>query len=118
MAVARLVTTPSLVTTAEPQIIPTNAGLRTFASPPQALQKSIVPNDLFYVRNHWKDSPDIDINSYRLQVDGEVVRTLSLSLADLTKLPEKRFQVTFECCGNSPVPEYYTKSLRIALVHE
>ena len=29
----------------EPQIIPTNAGYRTFAAPPQALQESIVPND-------------------------------------------------------------------------
>ena len=56
----------ALVTTAEPQIIPTNAGLRTFASPPEALQEPIVPNDLFYIRNHWKICPDIDVNSYRL----------------------------------------------------
>ena len=42
MAIARLVTTPLLVTTAELQIIPTNAGLRTFASPPQALQQPII----------------------------------------------------------------------------
>ena len=91
MAVAQLVTTPPLVTTAEPQIIPTNAGLRTFASPPGALQKPIVPNDLFYVRNHWKESPDIDIATYRLKVDGEVERTLSLSFADLRKLPREAF---------------------------
>jgi len=107
-----------LVTTAAPQIIPTNAGLRTFASPPQALQENIVPNDLFYIRNHWKNCPEIDLDTYRLKVDGEVERTLSLSYADLKKLPQKRFQVTFECCGNSPVPEYYTKSLRISSVME
>jgi len=43
MAVARrvIVAEPELVTTAEPQIIPTNAGLRTFASPPEALQQHI-----------------------------------------------------------------------------
>ncbi len=120
MAVARRVITaePELVTTAEPQIIPTNAGLRTFASPPEALQQHIVPNHLFYIRNHWKVCPALDIDSYRLTVDGEVERILSFSYADLKKLPQKRFQVTFECCGNSPVPEYYTKSLRISSVME
>ena len=39
-------------------------------------------------------------------------------LDDLKALPQKRFQVTFECCGNSPVPDYYTKSLRISSVME
>ena len=107
-----------IVTTAEPQIIPTNAGLRTFAAPPQALQENIVPNDLFYIRNHWKDCPKIDLHTYRLKVDGEVERPLSLSYEDLQKLPQKRFQAAFECCGNSPVPEYYTRSLRISSVME
>ena len=109
---------PQIGTKAEPQIIPTNAGLRTFAAPPQALQEDIVPNDLFYIRNHWTESPEIDINTFRLKIDGEVERTISLSFEDLKKLPQKRFQVTFECCGNSPVPEYYTKSLRISSVME
>lgn len=107
-----------VMTQAAPQLIPTNAGLRTFATPPQALQENIVPNDLFYIRNHWKNCPEIDINTYRLKVDGEVERSLSLSYEDLKKLPQKRLQVTFECCGNSPVPEYYTKSLRISSVME
>ena len=101
-----------------PQLIPTNVGLRTFAAPPQALQENIVPNDLYYVRNHWKDSPQIDVDSYRLTVDGEVERPLSLTYEEIKQLPQKRFQVTFECCGNSPVPEYYTKSLRISSVME
>ena len=49
---------PQIGTKAEQQIIPTNAGLRTWAAPPLALQENIVPNDLFYIRNHWKDSPN------------------------------------------------------------
>jgi DMSO/TMAO reductase YedYZ molybdopterin-dependent catalytic subunit len=109
---------PQIGTKAEPQIIPTNAGLRTWAVPPQGLQENIVPNDLFYIRNHWKESPKIDINTFELKIDGEVERTISLSFEDLKKLPQKRFQVTFECCGNSPVPEYYTKALRISSVME
>ena len=51
-------------------------------------------------------------------MDGEVERTLSLAYEDLKKLPQKRFQAAFECCGNSPVPAYYTKSLRISSVME
>ena len=105
-------------TKVKPQLIPTNVGLRTFAAPPQAFQENIVPNDLYYIRNHWKDSPNIDPASYRLTVDGEVERSISLTLDEIKKLPQKRFQVTFECCGNSPVPDYYTKSLRISSVME
>ena len=102
----------------KPQLIPTNAGRRTFAGPPEALQYDIVPNDLFYIRNHWTESPEIDVSTYLLKVDGEVDRLISLSYEDLKALPQRRFQVTFECCGNSPVPEYYTKSLRISSVME
>lgn len=109
---------PQIGIKVEPQIIPTNAGLRTFATPPQVLQESVIPNDLFYVRNHWTECPQIDLATYRLAVDGEVNNPLSLTLDDLKKLPEKRFQVTFECCGNSPVPDYWTKSLRISSVME
>ena len=78
---------PQIGTKAEPQIIPTNAGLRTFAAPPQALQQDIVPNDLFYIRNHWTDSPEIDINTFQLKIDGEVDRTISLSFEDLKNCP-------------------------------
>ena len=107
-----------VVTKIKPQLIPTNVGLRTFATPPKVLQENIVPNDLYYIRNHWQDSPQIDADSYRLVVDGQVERPLSLTYQDLKALPQKRFQVTFECCGNSPVPDYYTKSLRISSVME
>ena len=78
-----------------PQIIPTNAGFRTFAAPPVALQQDIVPNGLYYIRNHWREVPQIDAETYRLVVDGEVDHPLSLSYQDLLDMPQKRFQVTF-----------------------
>ena len=101
-----------------PQIIPTNAGYRTFAAPPQALQENIVPNDLFYIRNHWREVPKIDTDTYRLVIDGQVDNPLSLSYQDLLDMPKKTFQVTFECCGNSPVPEYWGRSTRTSSVME
>ena len=58
----------------KPQLIPTNAGRRTYAGPPEALQNDIVPNDLFYIRNHWTESPEIDVSTFQLKVDGEVER--------------------------------------------
>ncbi len=94
------------------QIIPTNAGWRTFAAPPKALQDHIVPNDLFYIRNHWKDAPEIDVATYRLVVDGEVKRPLSLTYEEIRRMPQRRFQVTLECCGNGPVPQYWAKRTR------
>jgi len=105
-------------TAAKPQLIPTNAGFRTFASPPAALQDEIVPNDLFYIRNHWREVPKIDVATYRLVVDGQVDRPLSLSYDELRHLPQKRFQATFECCGNSPVPEYWGQISRTSSVME
>ncbi|MCH8108294.1 MAG: sulfite oxidase [Chloroflexi bacterium] len=105
-------------TEVQAQIIPTNAGFRTFAAPPSALQNNIVPNDLYYVRNHWREVPQIDTATYRLTVDGEVNSPLSLSYQDLLEMPRKIFQVTFECCGNSPVPEYWGKVTRTGSVME
>ncbi len=98
-----------------PQLIPTNAGERTFATPPEVLRENVIPNDLFYIRNHWKGAPEIDVGSYRLSVDGEVERPLSLTFDELRELPQKRFQVTFECCGNSMIPEYWAKRTRVAM---
>ena len=69
------------------RLIPTNAGGRTFAAPPAALQSQITPNELFYVRNHWREPPRLDAATYRLQVEGEVTQQLSLSLQDLLACP-------------------------------
>ena len=87
------------------QLIPTNPGGRTFSTPPQGLQSSVTPNDIFYIRNHWKDVPQIDPETFRLDVDGQVEKTLSLSLQNIQRLPKKRFEVTMECCGNGLSPK-------------
>src|SRR5215475_13651384 len=92
-----------------PQLIPTNEGGRTFAAPPAALQSPVTPNELFYIRNHWRQPPQLDAATYRLEIGGEVSQRPSLSLQELKVLPKRVMQVTFECCGNSPVPDYWAK---------
>ena len=82
---------PKTTVETKPQLIPTNAGYRTWAAPPEALQQEVVPNDLFYVRNHWTDAPQLDEATYRLAVDGEVENPLSLSFDDILGMPQRRF---------------------------
>ena len=94
------------------QLIPTNEGGRSFAAPPDALRSHITSNELFYVRNHWEGAPELDVATYRLIVDGEVESPLSLTYEQIRRMPARRFQVTFECCGNGPVPDYWARQTR------
>src|SRR4029453_16262830 len=59
----------------------------------------ITPNGLFFVRNHG-GVPEVDADAWRLAVDGLVERPLSLSLADLRRLPRASVTATLQCAGN------------------
>ena len=107
--------TPQIQTDIQPQLIPTNAGGRSFAAPPKALQEAVTPTELFYVRNHWKGAPPIDPMTYRLSVGGEVQTALSLSMDDILAMPKRTFQVTLECCGNGSVPDPWARMTRSAM---
>jgi DMSO/TMAO reductase YedYZ molybdopterin-dependent catalytic subunit len=63
------------------------------------LDSFITPNERFYVRNHFA-APTIDPRTWKLRVAGAVSRELSLSLADLRKLPSRTVTATMECAGN------------------
>ena len=39
----------------------------------------VTPNDIFFIRNHLP-VPDIDANTYELEITGEGVKTVKLSL--------------------------------------
>lgn len=60
----------------------------------------LVPNDLFFVRNH-APTPDVEAESYRLTVGGPgVARPITLTLADLEGLPQHSLVAYLECAGN------------------
>jgi DMSO/TMAO reductase YedYZ molybdopterin-dependent catalytic subunit len=59
----------------------------------------ITPNVRFYVRNHF-DIPEVDPATWRLSTGGLVDRPVSLSLAELRRLPSRSLVVTLECAGN------------------
>ena len=60
------------------------------------------PNDQFFVRWHWAVIPNaIDPGAYRVAVHGNVNKTLSLSRADLTRLPQVERAAVNQCSGTS-----------------
>ncbi|MBS1808308.1 MAG: sulfite oxidase [Acidobacteria bacterium] len=68
-------------------------------TPVELLNSWITPNDTFYVRHHMY-APDVNPIEWKLTVEGEVNKPLSLSLDDLKKLPKTTLTVTLECAGN------------------
>ncbi len=60
------------------------------------------PNDRFFVRWHWQDFPTfVDVNQFRLTIRGLVQRPLSLSLADLLRMPRMEMAAVNQCSGNA-----------------
>jgi DMSO/TMAO reductase YedYZ molybdopterin-dependent catalytic subunit len=65
-------------------------------------QGVFTPNDRFYVRWHWAVIPTtVDVDKFRLAVHGHVDRALSLSLSDITSLPQVEMAAVNQCSGNS-----------------
>jgi DMSO/TMAO reductase YedYZ molybdopterin-dependent catalytic subunit len=60
------------------------------------------PNDRFFVRWHWADMPSaVDVGSFRLTVHGRVRKPLSISLAQILRMPRIELAAVNQCSGNS-----------------
>ena len=59
----------------------------------------ITPIEHFFVRTHVY-VPTVNLNEWRLKVEGEVATPLTLSMADLKKLPPIELVSVAECAGN------------------
>ena len=68
-------------------------------TPLHLLEDFVTPTPLFYLRSNFP-VPNIRSDSWRLVVDGEVERALSLSYSELVSLPAQELTVTVECAGN------------------
>ena len=60
----------------------------------------VTPVNHFYVRNHMFEPAKIDAATWKLTLSGEVERPLTLTLADLAKVPVHSVANTLECAGN------------------
>lgn len=70
-----------------------------YESPLSALNSWITANDLFYVRSHY-DTPQVALQEWMLQVDGEVDRPIALRMDDVLQLEKVTIANTLECAGN------------------
>ena len=73
---------------------PTNA-----ETPLDLLTTYITPNDLFFVRHHWNPVVPSPAD-WRLTIDGEVSNPLTLTLADLRRMPRTVRTCVLQCSGN------------------
>jgi DMSO/TMAO reductase YedYZ molybdopterin-dependent catalytic subunit len=85
---------------AQPQLLVRQQNPVNLEFPFGSLQDFITPNELFYVRNHFPE-PEMNVQTWRLRVEGQVDRPLQLSLQELRGLPSRRVTFTLECAGNS-----------------
>ena len=71
-------------------------------TPAHLLDDAITPADRLFVRNNGIVPPSVDAASWRLEIDGEAVKTSkSYSLAELqSKFKTHSYQLTLECGGN------------------
>src|SRR5205809_5787033 len=84
---------------AEPALVPRQTAPDNAEFPIHQWWSWITPSRLFYVRSHFS-VPTLDPAAWRLVVEGDVEQPLSLSLADLEKLPRRSGYTTLECAGN------------------
>jgi DMSO/TMAO reductase YedYZ molybdopterin-dependent catalytic subunit len=75
---------------------------RNLEFPVSELKDAIVPNDQFFVRSHFA-VPQVDVNTWKLKVEGAVEKPFELSYEELTELPSRTLTATLECAGNGRV---------------
>ena len=66
----------------------------------EKLAEDVTPTPYFYVRSNFK-LPELDANTHRITVEGQVQKTLELGLADLKALGVREVTTTMECAGNN-----------------
>lgn len=66
------------------------------------LDRFITPVERFFVRSHFPE-PRIDLNAWRLRVEGAVEREQTLTLDELRRMPSRTVTALLECSGNGRV---------------
>ena len=84
----------------DPRLIPYGGG--NFGMPLEWLEPDgdlIVPSERFFLRSNGP-VPILDPTTWRLSICGHVDRPLTLRLADLAAMPQRRLVAFLECAGN------------------
>ena len=70
--------------------------------PYDQLESFLTPNDLFYIRSHFK-APSLDRETFELSITGAVRQPFSISYKDLLAMPPVTRPATLECAGNGRI---------------
>jgi DMSO/TMAO reductase YedYZ molybdopterin-dependent catalytic subunit len=68
-------------------------------TPLRDAQSWVTPGQLFFVRSHF-DTPEVDLDTWRLRIGGCVRKELELTWERLNALPQRSVFATLECAGN------------------
>ena len=60
----------------------------------------LTPVPHFFVRNHMHEPSELDAESWRLTIGGEVEKPMTVSLSDISRLEPHSVVNTLECAGN------------------
>ncbi len=64
------------------------------------MAKETTPNDEFYITTYSDKTPDIDIRTFHLRIEGLVGKPYTLTMHELEEMKDKSEFVTLECIGN------------------
>ena len=99
-AAAWWVETPTFARAADgASLIPRTTRPPNYESVRSTFTTRLTPLDRFYLRNHF-DVPEVDLQTWRLQVQGLVEKPLTLALSDLERLPQATVEAVLQCSGN------------------
>lgn len=62
--------------------------------------EDLTPNARFFIRNHF-NIPVLDRRTWQLRLGGSIRRPVTVTLADLERLPRRTLAATVECAGNA-----------------
>ena len=75
---------------------------KNLETPFDRIDSYLTPTELFYIRSHFP-TPNLDLASYQLHIDGAVRHPFALSYEELRSMPSETRVATLECAGNSRV---------------
>jgi len=68
--------------------------------PPEFFNAWVTPVPHFFVRNHMHEPSTLDAEGWRLNISGEVEKSVTLGLSDLQAMTAHSVTNTLECAGN------------------
>jgi DMSO/TMAO reductase YedYZ molybdopterin-dependent catalytic subunit len=98
-ALATLAPAALLSAAPERRLLQMNGYPLDLETPLELLTDYLTPADIFFVRSHWIPRYP-DPKAWRLTIDGDVARPLTLTLADLKKMPRAEATCVLQCAGN------------------